>query len=768
MMRRYLPLGGAVALAAACAPAPFVPTTGVPVPGLPIADGAAYPAGNPFRLLATDEAPIVAVSVDSQAAGLAPARLADGDLSTQWGSGGYRAASAWAAVELAGELDLTGIALKTGPLKTGASYEVQVSGDGTTWVPVLTNQTNTTWTLEPRPFAAPVRGRFVRVFWRNAATAPADRFAVYELMVTGRPPALPVPTPTPAPTATPTAAPTASPEPPPTPTPEPTPSATPTEAPTPTPTPTPTPLPPEPTATPDPEATPLPDPTPSPAATPTPEPNATATPAPTPTPLPTPTPEPVPGPLTSLRATQLTASASYATLAPVRAVDGDLATQWGSDPYRAPGAWLALAYAERFVFEQLRVKTGALPAGVGYIVEISDDGQVWTAASGVLTNTTWNAETKSIAGRGRHLRLRFSNDPSNLMGRFYVFELEVLGRPLLAPTPAPSAGGWAPQALRRLSTPGSAVTTSGMAALAVDGLPGTSWSPTVAASQAIAVPLAAHPAEPTLLVAWDSGGYHYTNVTTAPRTYELQTSSDSTDGRDGTWAQALRVVDNPTRSHVDAITAPDARWVRVQVQANGTSGLQLRELAVHGAASPDRLNTWLIMGDSISAQAFDPSRPNVFGETVEAQLPGFRPLLVAGGTGGDSAETGRARLVQGLAFCPPGSYVGLAYGTNDATYGVPVATFKLHMQGMIDAVSASGRHALLARTPWSLNGQLPSYVQAVDELRAANGLPAGPDLHSWFQSHPEQLRSDRVHPTPDGERTIQRLWGEAIAQAYRY
>jgi lysophospholipase L1-like esterase len=110
--------------------------------------------------------------------------------------------------------------------------------------------------------------------------------------------------------------------------------------------------------------------------------------------------------------------------------------------------------------------------------------------------------------------------------------------------------------------------------------------------------------------------------------------------------------------------------------------------------------------------------------------------------------------------------VGLAYGTNDATFAVPIASFKATLQAMIDQIVASGRTPMLARTPYDLNGQLPNYVRAIDELTAANGLVPGPDLYTWFRDHRNEIGPDTVHPTVAGQASIQRLWGEAIARAY--
>ncbi|MDB5096424.1 MAG: hypothetical protein JWM80_845, partial [Cyanobacteria bacterium RYN_339] len=273
------------------------------------------------------------------------------------------------------------------------------------------------------------------------------------------------------------------------------------------------------------------------------------------------------------------------------------------------------------------------------------------------------------------------------------------------------------------------------------------------------------PATGRVLVAWDGSGYHLLNTQAAPRTYAIEASTGSSDGRTGNWAQVFRGVDNPLRSRQDAFDAPGATWLRLRVESSWTGGPALRNLAVY-ELPPGPADAWLILGDSITAMAFDPSRPSLCATTVAARAPGHLPLVQAGGTGGDTAALGQQKLALALPLLPPGAAVGLAFGTNDATQGVPIATFKATMQAMIDQITASGRRPVLARTPYDLNGTLPQFVKAIDDLTAANRLPPGPDLYGWFKDHKGEIGPDTVHPTVAGQVSIQRLWGEAIARTY--
>jgi lysophospholipase L1-like esterase len=720
-----------------------VPTTGArPAVSLHGHDGEVYTGGSTYRVLATEELPVVGVAVDSQASGFGQARLVDGDRATQWSNGGYRNPTSWAAIELAAGADLAAVSIKTGPTAPGASYDIEVSDDGLSWRLALANQTNTTWNMEAKALPAGTAGRFVRVFWRNSPSNPQAHFMIYELAVTGAPQAITPPSPDPLPTDPPS----------------------PSDAP----------------ESPVPSAPPSPEPSPSPAAP------VTA------------------GPTQRLTPAAVTADSSYAGLHVGRAVDGDAATQWANGGYRAPEAWVVLDWGLSCRVDRVSLKTGALSAGVTYVLEVSDDGATWTALTGPLTNTTWGLESRTVAGQGRYLRVRFANNLAAPTARFYLYELAVDGAPLQAapsatpatpsaapsvpvespspsiapeatpspeptatasPTPAPLPPG-GPAPMRRVSVPGVAIASSGNATAAADGDPGTHWSPSGAQPQWLAVPLE-RPTTGRLVAVWDTTGYTFQNTGAAPRDYGLQVSADSTDGRNGTWYELKTVTANPVRSRADAFEATDARWVRMAVRSVWSFGPQLRRLEVHAAEPANRLDSWLILGDSITAGAFDPARPNAFPATVAHLAPGYHPLLVGGGTGGDTAANGLTRLAAALPDCPPGGYVGLAYGTNDATRGVPVATFKSQLERMARDILASGRTPVLARVPYNRNGNLASYVRAIDELTSALRLPNGPDLYSWFLAHPEEMGSDTVHPNAQGQASIQRLWGEAAAGAYR-
>ncbi len=165
-----------------------------------------------LHLLAIGNLPIATIAVDSTASGLPATRMLDADLATQWANGGYRNATSWAVAGLAASAKLSSITIKTPP--NAGTFDIQVSGTGTTWTTVRSGLFNTTWNPEVKALPAGTTGRYLRVFWRNRATSPLAHFSIYHLRVTGEAttasPAPSSPTPTPVKTPTPTPTPTSS------------------------------------------------------------------------------------------------------------------------------------------------------------------------------------------------------------------------------------------------------------------------------------------------------------------------------------------------------------------------------------------------------------------------------------------------------------------------------------------------------------------------------------------------------------------------------
>jgi hypothetical protein len=175
-----------------------VPDKGSLIYDLPF-DQQDYRLHNRYYLQALGDLAPVAVSADSELSVFVKERAIDRNLGTQWASGVYRGRTAWLTMDLGVRQAISNVALKTGPTAPGCSYDIEVSDTGTTFTPVMRNVTNTTWNLEIKTLPSVTNARYVRIFWRNNPTAPANRFAIYELLLRGEQAASATPGTTPSP-----------------------------------------------------------------------------------------------------------------------------------------------------------------------------------------------------------------------------------------------------------------------------------------------------------------------------------------------------------------------------------------------------------------------------------------------------------------------------------------------------------------------------------------------------------------------------------------
>ncbi|AGP40447.1 hypothetical protein BE04_43505 [Sorangium cellulosum] len=284
-----------------------------------------------------------------------------------------------------------------------------------------------------------------------------------------------------------------------------------------------------------------------------------------------------------------------------------------------------------------------------------------------------------------------------------------------------------------------------------------------------------------LLLSWTASyNYNYTDVQYgAPGAYRVETSSDSTNGSDGTWKSVAEVTDNPVRTRAHSFDFSGQSWVRLVVTAapatSDDTGVQLDEIDVHDISNGAE-DTWFFLGDSITAFAYDRDTPATqpsFAENVHAAHEPNYPAMINGGIGGElTKSTDRPsaldRIDDVLEMNPDYHFFAIGYGTNDSWDQTDPSTFKSNLQELIDEIQAAGRVPVLARIPFSPDGHheaLGVFNQAIDELTAENALPPGPDLYAWFEDHPEQLR-DQVHPDAAGCVAMNKLWAEAVDGLY--
>lgn len=171
----------------------------------------------------------------------------------------------------------------------------------------------------------------------------------------------------------------------------------------------------------------------------------------------------------------------------------------------------------------------------------------------------------------------------------------------------------------------------------------------------------------------------------------------------------------------------------------------------------------LMAGDSITYQSFA-ALADWPGHFAGADAPQVRNF----GVPGEAAAGAMLRFEDSLALNPDAGLVGLAWGTNDARAGLPAEAYEASMRAFVTKARDAGRVPILGRIAWRSIPPLPVipvYNTRLAALEREYGLPAGPDLYTWFQAHPAELSADGLHPTPAGEASIRRLWAEAVARA---
>jgi lysophospholipase L1-like esterase len=330
----------------------------------------------------------------------------------------------------------------------------------------------------------------------------------------------------------------------------------------------------------------------------------------------------------------------------------------------------------------------------------------------------------------------------------------------LRPTPLVSLGAW---------TAGSSPDTGRL----VDGrFRGTSWGG--------GQPTPAHPAWAAirllrpyrrLLLTWTSSHNHdyFEQFYGAPRDYRIETSADSSDGRDGHWTTVVEVQRNPARSRAHAVPFEGQRWIRMVVtglpEKLNAWGLFLDEIELHDLSSGGN-DTWVFLGDSISAGVFDRAderRPS-FAESVAVLHPGFTPAMINAGLPRLRSWEAIDRVDEVLALNPEATVVAITLGSNDGD----LDRLRAALGGIIDKVQAAGKIPLLSRIPFQTKYD-QDYVavknQVVDALIRERGLVPGPDLYGWFKARPDRLH-DGLHPDGPGSVDMSREFARSAAPLY--
>ncbi len=256
-----------------------------------------------------------------------------------------------------------------------------------------------------------------------------------------------------------------------------------------------------------------------------------------------------------------------------------------------------------------------------------------------------------------------------------------------------------------------------------------------------------------------------------PANYRIETSANSSNGSDGAWATALTISDNQTPARAHSFNFSGQQWVRFVVTGalSVGQGISINEIDVHDA-SAGTSDSWMFVGDSISAAAFSRSLfEGNFPERIRAVTPNYFPLMIGAGVGGTSTYDGVQHIDEWLALHPEMQHWVISYGTNDSSNGNPATApgFGDRLRIIVGKLQAAGKTVLVPRIPWNVGGAayLGAFNAQVDTVCAEFGLGVAPDLYAWFLAHPEHLY-DGVHPNDNGSRAMNQLWADAVRPLY--
>jgi lysophospholipase L1-like esterase len=243
------------------------------------------------------------------------------------------------------------------------------------------------------------------------------------------------------------------------------------------------------------------------------------------------------------------------------------------------------------------------------------------------------------------------------------------------------------------------------------------------------------------------------------------------------WVSLVQVTNNVFKSRQHVVDLSGFNWVRMSVtRVAGSSTVHLMHLDVHDlgdSPSGNPEDSWIHFGDSITAVGLNYFEHRVgsqndfsFASLVHDQLPDRFPAQEDGGLGGTKIQDAVDHIDEWLAVFP-GRYVGISYGTNDASQGTPPDRFYASYATVVQRVLDAGKVPVVPTIPWGKTVAVQTYVPALNleiaKLYAAfPRVVPGPDLWTLFQANPSLIQDGGVHPTSEGCGRMKEWWAQAM------
>lgn len=264
------------------------------------------------------------------------------------------------------------------------------------------------------------------------------------------------------------------------------------------------------------------------------------------------------------------------------------------------------------------------------------------------------------------------------------------------------------------------------------------------------------------------GDYASSNMLPTDYTIEINKAEGGSFPEDG-WETVETVKGNTFSSRQHLIDMEGCNWIRINIsKADNETGKQASvNFDIHNV-SDGVSDSWLFLGDSITAGGMNNCYGTGFATHVNTIDSRYFPIQENGGIGGIKSIDGKNNIDRWLSVSHA-KYVSVAYGTNDA-WGNPNAAdaYYENTKYMIDAILNAGKIPVLPKIPSSSNSDVkpnvPIYNAKVERLYEEYGdkLIKGPDFEAFFNEHPEYLSSDGVHPESEGYEAMRKLWAETM------
>lgn len=262
----------------------------------------------------------------------------------------------------------------------------------------------------------------------------------------------------------------------------------------------------------------------------------------------------------------------------------------------------------------------------------------------------------------------------------------------------------------------------------------------------------------------------YINQNMVPTDYDIEVNAaPGGEYPEEGWKKLSEVRGSTYGSRLHVMDIDGYNWVRLNVlKADGEEG---RNISLNMDIHSGKADTWLFLGDSITAGGMNNCYGTGFATYLSQLAPDFFPIQINGGIGGITSTDGIGNIGRWLED-NPARFVSIAYGTNDC-WGNPgnAGRYYENTKAMIDRILEAGSIPILPKIPGSTNpdvgDNVPLFNEKIEQLWSEyeGRLIKGPDFEAFFNEHPEGLSGDGVHPSSEGYDMMRQVWAQEMYKA---